>query len=31
MLYYQIQNYDEFKHIFGIVKHGDGTSGSVTL
>ena len=27
MLYYQIQNYDEFKHIFGIVKHGDGTSG----
>ncbi len=27
MLYYQIQNYDEFKHIFGIVKHSDGTSG----
>lgn len=27
MLYYQIQNYEEFKRIFGTVKQGDGTSG----
>ena len=27
MLYYQFQNYDGFKHLFGTVKHSDGTSG----
>lgn len=26
MLYYQFQNYDDFKRIFGIVKHNNGVS-----
>ena len=24
MLYYKFQNYEEFKNMFGIIKHGNG-------
>lgn len=24
MLYYKFKNYEEFKELFGIVKHGNG-------
>lgn len=25
MLYYNFKNYDEFKNLFGIIKHGNNT------
>ena len=30
MLYYKFKNYEEFKELFGIVKHGNGNkSGTI--